>query len=150
MVNIALSLIGVFVFFFAFFVLTYFYFKCFRKTPNTIGFKNNEWKANYKSLKFETVEPQIPLDFEPQEGVNTEYLTPVLSFNTSVESCEYGANEMTNEKKIFSDAKVHGQRVSQETSNNQNEPNLTQNDVQDHVYIEITDEKIESAKCDED
>lgn len=56
-VRVIISLIGVFVFFFAIFVLTYIYFKCFRKTSNASGgVRETEWQAQYKSLSFDAVE----------------------------------------------------------------------------------------------
>lgn len=64
-VHVLISLIGVFVFFFAIFVFTFIYFKCFRKTTNTSVLRETDWQAQYKSLSFDAVEPQIPLNREP-------------------------------------------------------------------------------------
>lgn len=124
-VRVIISLIGVFVFFFAIFVLTYIYFKCFRKTANASGgVRENEWQAQYKSLNFNEVEPQIPLHPETQEMVNTDftYLTPVFSRNDNQESRGTGENERRKENEILSETHLQEQRVSsQETTSRQNE-----------------------------
>lgn len=145
-VYIAISLIGVFVFFFAIFVLTYLYIKCFRNTNNTRELKENEMQAQYKPLVFETVVPQIPSHPEPQERVNAEYLTPVFSFNDCRESRGHGANERRNENDNLLESQCSGQRNSLETSSIQNEPNIAHTDVREHVYIEITEDNTESSK----
>lgn len=123
-VRVIISLIGVFVFFFAIFVLTYIYFKCFRKTTAVSGrAKENEWQAQYKSLNFDELEPQIPLHSETQEMVNTDftYLTPVLSLNDNQESRGTGENERRNENEILPETHLQEQRVSsQETTSRQN------------------------------
>lgn len=147
-VRIVISLIGVFVFCFALFVFTYIYFKCFRKTTNASGVeRETELQAQYKSLRFDTVEPQlIPLHPEPQGRVNTDftYLTPVFSRNGSGESRRTG--EITNENEILPETHLQEQRVcNQETTSRQDEPNSTHDDVQEHVYIEITEEKTRSS-----
>lgn len=143
LVHVIIGLIGAFVFFFAIFVFTYIYFKCFRKTTNSDGgVKENEWQAQYKSLRFESVEPQIPLHPEPQGRVNTDctYLTPVFSHNENQES------RRTGETEPFSNTYLQDQRVcSQESTSKQDETNITEDDVQEHVYIEITEENTESS-----
>lgn len=96
-------------------------------------------QAQYKPLMFETEVPQIPLHPGPQEIVNAEYLTPVFSFNDCRESRGYGANERENEND-------NGQRDSLETSSIQNEPYIAHTDVQEHVYIEITEDNTKSSK----
>lgn len=149
-VYIAISLIGVFVFFFAIFVLTYLYIKCFRNTTNTRELKENDMQAQYKPLVFETVVPQIPLHPEPQERVNAEYLTPVFSCNDCRESREYGANETRNENENLLESQCYGQRDSLETSSIQNEPYIAHADVQGHVYFEIKEDNTESLKLDAD
>lgn len=154
-VHVIISLIGVFVFFFAIFVVTYIYFKCFRKTTNTSAFKETEWQAQYKTLSFDAVEPQlIPLHPEQQGRVNTDftYLTPVFSGNESRESRRTGENDRRKENEvIIPETHLQVQRVSsQETISRQNEPSIGHDDVQEHVYIEITEEKTESSKLNAD
>lgn len=147
-VRIIIGLIGVFVFFFAIFVLTYIYFKCVRRTTITSGeVKENEWHAQYKSLSFDAVEPHlIPLHPEPQVRVNTDftYLTPVFSRNESRESRRTGENDRRNENEVIPDTHLL------ETISRQNEPNIAHGDGQEHVYIEITEEKTDSSKLDAD
>lgn len=149
-VHVIISLIGAFVFFFAIFVFTYIYFKCFRKTTNSGGVRETDWQAQYKSLRFDSVEPQIPFHPEPQRRMNTDftYLTPVFSRNNeSRESRHTGETEIRNEREFLPETHLQEQTVSsQETKSRQNEPNITHDDVQEHVYIEITEEKAESSK----
>lgn len=145
-VRIIISLIGVFVICFAIFVFTYTYFKCFRKTTTARGgVRENEWQAQYKSLSFDAVEPQlISLHPDQQGRVNTDftYLTPVFSGNESRESRRTGENEIRNENEILPKINLQEQRVcNQESTNRQDESNSTHDDVQEHVYIEITEEK---------
>lgn len=152
-VRIIISLIGVFVFSFAIFVFTYMYFKCFRKTPNSSGgVRETEWQAQYKSLSFDAIEPQlIPLNPGQQGRVNADftYLTPVFSGNESRESRRIGENELRNENEILPETHLQEQRVcNQKSTSRQDQPNSTHDDVQEHVYIEITEEKIESSILD--
>lgn len=153
-VRVIVSLIGVFVFFFAIFVVTYIYFKCFRKTSNASGgVRETEWQAQYKSLSFDAVESQIPFHSEPQGRANTDftYLTPVFNRNETREIRRTGENEIRNENEILPESHLQEQRVSsQESIRRQNEPNITHGDVQEHVYIEITEEKTGSLKLDAD
>lgn len=150
-VHVIISLIGVFVFFFAIFVVTYIYFKCFRKTTNTSALKETEWQAQYKTLSFDAVEPQlIPLHPDQQGRVNADftYLTPVFSGNES----RTGENDRRKENEIMiPETHLQEQRVSsQETISRQNEPSIGHDDVQEHVYIEITEERSESSKLNAD
>lgn len=148
-VRVIISLIGVFVFFFAIFVLTYIYFKCFRKTTtDSSRERENEGQAQYKSLNFDAMEPQIPLHPETQEIVNTDitYLTPVFSRNDNQESWGTEENEIRNENETIPETHIQEHRVSSdETISGQNEPNIATSDFQEHVYIEITEEKTESS-----
>lgn len=149
-VRIIISLIGVFVFCFAIFVFTYIYFKCFWKTTNASGgVRENEWQAQYKSLSFNAVEPHpIPLHPEPQGRVNTDstYLTPVFSGNESRESRRTGENEIRNENEILPKIHLQEEKVcNQESTSRQDEPYSTYDDIQEHMYIEITEETTEST-----
>ncbi|XP_052710294.1 uncharacterized protein LOC128184750 isoform X2 [Crassostrea angulata] len=112
--------------------------------------KETEWQAQYKSLSFDAVEPQlIPLHPDQQGRVNADftYLTPVFSGNESREARHTG--EIRNENEIIPETLLQEQRVcNQKSTSRQDEPNSTNmhDDVQEHVYIEITEEKIESSK----
>uniref|UniRef100_A0A8W8MFM2 TNFR-Cys domain-containing protein n=1 Tax=Magallana gigas TaxID=29159 RepID=A0A8W8MFM2_MAGGI len=118
------------------------------------GVRETEWQAQYKSLSFDAVEPQlIPLHPEPQGRVNTDftYLTPVFSGNESRESRHIGENDRRKENETIPETHLQEQRVSsQETISRQNEPCIGHDDVQEHVYIEITEERSESSKLNAD
>lgn len=138
-----------FVFFFAIFVLTYCYFKCFRITTNASGeVRENKWQAQYKSLSFDAEEPQLnPSHPEPQELVDSDftYLTPVFSRNESRNSYCLGKNDREHENEILPVSHLQEHRISsQETAGKQNNPILIRDDIQDHVYIEITDDDTNS------
>lgn len=127
--------------------MTYIYFKCFKKTTTTSVLRETEWQAQYKSLRFDAVEPQlIPLHPEQQVRVNTDftYLTPVFNRNENRESRRTGENDRRNENEVIPDTHLL------ETISRQNEPNIAHGDGQEHVYIEITEEKTESSKLDAD
>lgn len=105
--------------------------------------RETEWQAQYKSLRFDTVEPHpIPLHPEPQGRMNTDftYLTPVFGCNNeSRESRCISEHDRRNENELIPETHLQEQRVSdQETISRQNVPNTVHNDVQEHVYIEIT------------
>lgn len=127
-VRVIISLIGVFVFFFAIFVLTYIYFKCFRKTNTASSrVRENEGQAQYKSLRFDAAEPQIPLHPETQERVNTDftYLTPVFSRNDNQESWGIDENERRNENETIPETHIQEHRASsEETISREIEPNI--------------------------
>lgn len=99
-------------------------------------------------MSVDAEEPQlIPLHLEPQGRVNTDftYLTPVFRRNENQESRRTGEND----RRLIPKTHLVEQRVStQETIRKQNEPNIAHGDGQEHVYIEITEEKTESSKLD--
>lgn len=143
LVHFIISLVGIFVFFFAIFVLTYIYLKCVRKTTYGSGrrVKENELQIHYKELSFDAVEPHNQVRPEQQGRVDEDftYLTPVLSRN------ERRSGE--NEDEILPTTQLQEQRVSsQENTSRQNEQNITHDDA--HVYIEITEEQTERSKLD--
>lgn len=80
LVQAVVSLVGVFVFFFAACVVTYIYFKCFRHTTDGKRLKSNQCESEYNSLSFEAVEYESPLHSELEQQANLEltYLTPVF------------------------------------------------------------------------
>lgn len=147
LVHFIISLVGIFVFFFAIFVLTYIYLKCVRKT--TYGsdrrVKENELQIHYKALSFDAVESHSQVRQEQQGRVDEDctYLTPVLSRNES----HFGENEIRNENEILPTTQLQEQRVSsQENRSRQNEQSITHDDA--HVYIEITEEQTERSELD--
>lgn len=106
--------------------------------------KDNEWQAQYKSLSFDAVDPGITLYPEPQQRVNTDftYLTPVLSNNVEPQGSEENKRRHENEV-ILQETSLHTK--SNEPPRRQNESNITQENVQEHVYVEITEENIEKS-----
>lgn len=140
-VVIIISLVGVFVLFFAMFVLSYIY-KCFRKTTYAGGRKENEWQAHYKSLNSNAVEAEGTVHIEPQglDNIDCTYLTPVFICHNSSETRRLGENKEPENNEILQDTKPHGHRILEETQK-QEKTNATQKNVQEHVYIEITEEE---------
>lgn len=140
-VVIIISLVGIFVLFFAMFVLSYIY-KCFHKTTYAGGRKENEWQAHYKSLNSNAVEAEGTVHIEPQGLDNTEctYLTPVFICHNSSETRRLGENKGPDNNEILQDTKPYGHQNLEETQKH-NKTNVTQQNVQEHVYIEITDEE---------
>lgn len=104
--------------------------------------KYNEWQAQYKSLSFNAVDPVITVYPEPQRRVNTDftYLTPVFSSNIEPQGSEENKRRQENEV-ILQETSLHIN--SNEPSRTQNESNITQENVQEHVYIDITEENID-------
>lgn len=77
--NIVIGFIGVFAFSFAVFVLAYICFKCFRKTANPSGQKENERQAQYKSMAFQAVDHEGTYrEIEEPVDVESAYLSPVV------------------------------------------------------------------------
>lgn len=104
--------------------------------------KDNEWQAQYKSLSFDAGDPEITVYPEPQRRVNTDftYLTPVFSSNIEPQGSEVNKRRQENEV-ILQEASLHIN--SNEPSRRQNESNVTTENVQEHVYIEITEENVD-------
>lgn len=140
--NIVVGFVGVFVISFFLFVLTYI-FKCVRKAVQTSAISENRSQAQYKSLSFNEIEPKslANLRVEPHEQrkEDSPYLSPVVSRNECSSSCDFG--EIENN---LQEATLNSQRSSDETTNEQTDPENTQNKVQAHVYVEITDDSIKS------
>lgn len=65
--SVALSLFGIFVLFFAVFVIVYIYLKCFRKASIAKSSKNAEWQVQYRSLNLDTRQPMRSAYEEPRE-----------------------------------------------------------------------------------
>lgn len=116
------------------------YFKCFRKATQTIHIQ--ESKAQYKSLNFDPVEQHSLVHPEPPSRLTTNadsmYLSPEFSRNGSSEQRCSSKND-----DILQETTLHGQDIGLETSQIQNKQNLSEEDEQGNVYIEITENSIE-------
>lgn len=133
LVQVIVSLVGVFVFFFAACVVTYIYFKCFRQTTDGKGLNSNQFESEYKSLSgMEAVDYESQLHPEPEQQANLEltYLTPVFRNDEKNET-----NIMT-ESEFIADISMYNRRISQQPTN---ESKLTSDNLQDHVYIVLDD-----------
>lgn len=139
LVQIVVSLVGVFVFFFAACVVTYIYFKCFRHTTDGKKIKSNQCESEHKSLSFEAVEYESPLHSEPEQQANLEltYLTPVFRNDEKSET------NILVESEIVADIPMHHRKTCSQT---RDESKLTTDNLKDHVYIEILDHKIERSR----
>lgn len=107
--------------------------------------KDNEWQAQYKSLSFDAGDPEITVYPEPQRRVNTDftYLTPVFSSNIEPQGSEENKRRQENEV-ILQETSLHIN--SNEPSGRQNE---SKENVQEHVYIEITEENMDKPNLNE-
>lgn len=104
--------------------------------------EGNEWQAQYKSLRFDAVEPEITIHPEPQRHVNPDsaYLSPVFSQNERNELHGLVENMSRHENEdISQETQLHGLR---------NVPIVMQDNVPDHVYIEITEDNVEKSNFD--
>lgn len=132
--NIVISLLGIFVLFFSVFVISYNYLKCFRKKSITSVINASESQAQYKSLNIGLIEPENMVQPAPPrrtEMDSSAYLLPVFSRN---EVSEFEI-KLESDKPIL-DTTVHSNRHELDS--------LTDN-VQDHVYIEITKDNTENS-----
>lgn len=132
--NIVISLLGIFVFFFSLFVISYIYLKCFRKKINAGGIKDNKQHSQYNSLNFNQVEPESTVQLNPLRHMEADstYLLPVFSPSESSEI------EMKPEcNKIKQYITNHGYEIGR-----RQQFNSTADNIHDHVYIEITENNI--------
>lgn len=139
-VQVIMSFIGAFVIVFTIFVITYIYFKCFRKTSNEDKIKEKNLKAQYKSLRFGPDDHESRIQPEPEEQVSTEctYLTPV--FRRS-DNCDTNCSDEIVE--IFEetpDRLLNGQKNFHKPTN---ESNVLPDAEPTNVYIEISQDKME-------
>lgn len=98
--------------------------------------EGNEWQAQYKSLRFDAVEPKITIQPEPHGHVNPDsaYLSPVFSQNERNELHGLVENRSRHENEdISQETPLHEQRIV---------PIVMQDNVHDHVYIEITEDNV--------
>lgn len=128
--NIVISLLGVFVFFFSVFVISYIYLKCFRKKAIASVINASESQAQYKSLNVDLVEPENTVQpAHPRRmEMDSAYLLPVFSRN-EVSDFEI---KLESDKPIL-DTNVHSSEIT-----NRHELDSMTDNVHDHVYIEIT------------
>lgn len=140
--QVIVSLVGVFVFFFVACVVTYIYIKCFRQTTGGKRLNSNQCESEYKSLSsMERVEYDSPLHPEPHVNLDLTYLTPVLR------SIEKRETSSLAENNILADIQTQRHATSSQPTN---EHTPTTDNLQNHVYIEIVEDKIESSRVHDD
>lgn len=136
--NAFIGFTGVFSISLSLFVLAYISFQCLRKTDLASGSNGNERQAQYKSLRFETVDLGTVVYSELQEQINFEssHLSPVSShIDDRNESQDFSKNETRFENYV-------NLRSNQELARTENESNISLVDQTEHVYIEITKDNI--------
>lgn len=137
--NVLISLFGIFVLFFSLFVLTYVYFKFFRKNVHASRTKENEWKLQYQSLNLEASE--LERREQPVEQVQTDsaYLFPVFSLNDNSETRGFQENDIGLENdEALRETRRGEHTLIYGTTNSDNEPNNILEIQTKHVYTEIT------------
>lgn len=106
--------------------------------------EGNEWQAQYKSLRFDAVEPEATIQPEPHRHVNPDsaYLSPVFSQNER--------NELHG--LVENRSKYENEEISQETPLQEQRivPIVMQDidNVHDHLYIEITEDNVKKPNFD--
>lgn len=135
-VQIIVSLIGVFVIAFIIFVIAYIYIKCFRKSTIEGKINENQNEAQYKSLSFSAVEPESQMQPGPQEQDSTDctYLTPVFRDRNSCDNCHSDENIEIVQETSF--------KRQQSRPKSINESNSSSDAGSTNVYIEITQDNI--------
>lgn len=133
---VIIVLIGIFVLFFAFFVIAYIYLKCFRKLSNSRKVMETDLQAQYKSLDFESMVSdatvhQVNLEQRGRLVSESAYLSPVFVRNESYiePQCEH-ENET---RRCLT--------VGQQITNKENNITASPDDQIENVYIEITDDE---------
>lgn len=128
--NIVIILLGIFVFFFSVFVISYIYLKCFRKKAIASVINASELQAQYKSLNINLVEPENTVQSAPSRRIEMDsaYLLPVFSRN---EDSEFEL-KLESDKPIL-DTTIHSYEIT-----NRHELDSMADNVHDHIYIEIT------------
>lgn len=147
-VHVVISFMGVFIFFFAICVLTYVYFKCCPKRRNDgSGIEENKLQTRYNSLNFVVEEPEATINVEGQDQENNKdstYLTPVFNSNESPKSSISTEHIARNKNEaILSENQKIGKQFCRKAANRQNIHNFTKEDVQEHIYIEISEDNQE-------
>lgn len=142
LVQVIVSLVGVFVFFFAACVVTYIYVKCFRQTTDGKRLNINQYESEFKSRSSEAVKYESQFAQEPKQQANLEltYLTPVLR------NKKKGETYLLTDNEIIADLPMHNRQMcSQPTKISK----MTSETLQDHVYIEVLGDNFESARVHE-
>lgn len=142
LVQVIVSLVGVFVFFFAACVVTYIYVKCFRQTTDGKRLNINQYESEIKSRSFEAVEYESLLTSEPEQQANLEltYLTPV--FRNDVKS----ETNLLTESEIIAELPMHNRQMCSQPTNISK---MTSETLQNHVYIEVLGDNFESSRVHE-
>lgn len=136
-------LIGIFVLFFSLFVVTYIYFKCFRKPAIDVGIKDNTWQVQYTSLHVEATEPQpqeqlVNVEHRGRVNSDSSYLSPVFVRNESISEpggVSNNDNRLVNREMLLEFGENRRDISSQET-----ESILPLGDLTDQVYFEINED----------
>lgn len=144
-VQVVVSLIGVFVFVFTVFTITYIYFKCFRKTSNEDEMKEKQLKAQYDSLSFGADDPESRIQPEQEEQVGTDctYLTPVFRCSDNCDTC--CSDEIVEIFKETPDCSLNRQKNRHKSAN---ESNVISIDEPIKIYIENTRDNMEDLNSD--
>lgn len=138
-VQVVVSLIGVFVIVFTIFVITYIYFKCFPKTSNEDEMKEKHLKAQYSSLSFgDDPESRVQPEQEEQVGTDCAYLTPVFRRSDNCDAC--CSDEMVEIFKKTPDCLLNKQKNRHKSTN---ESNVISDAEPVNVYIEHAQDKME-------
>lgn len=106
--------------------------------------ERNGWQAQYKSLRFDAVEPEVTIQPEPHRHVNPDsaYLSPVFSQNERNELHGLVENRSRYEnQEISQEIPLQEQRIV---------PIVMQDidNVHDHLYIEITEDNVKKPDFD--
>lgn len=138
LVQVIVSLVGVFVFFFAACVVTYIYVKCFRQTTDGKRLNTNQYESEFKSRSFELgYESQLTPEPEQQATLELTYLTPVFRRDVKSET------NLLTESEIIAELPMHNRQMS---SQHTNISKMTSETLQDHVYIEVLGDNFESSR----
>lgn len=148
--SVALSLFGIFVLFFAVFVIVYIYLKCFRKASIAKSSKNAEWQVQYRSLNLDTRQPMRSAYEEPREQLmaDSTHLSPVLSRSEGNEISSFQIDYMNiDNNNVSREITGGGHSVSRGPTFTENETNsfLELEERIYHVYTEIAEISTESS-----
>ncbi|XP_078314734.1 uncharacterized protein LOC144619741 [Crassostrea virginica] len=143
--DVIIFLIGVFVLFFSICVITYTYFKCFRKSTNINEIKDNDLRAHYQSLDVEAMQSEATghqAYIEQRRGFTSDssYISPVfVRTEGQIETNRVHINQ--NEVIPESEFNTHDQ------ANKETIAILPSHDLTGNIYTEITedDSDLESA-----
>lgn len=148
--SVALSLFGIFVLFFAVFVIVYIYLKCFRKASIAKSSKNAEWQVQYRSLNLDTRQPMRSAYEEPREQLmaDSTHLSPVLSRSEGNEISSFQIDYMNiDNNNVSREITGGGHSLSRVPTFTENETNsfLELEERTYHVYTEIAEISTESS-----